>query len=222
MMTGEYTDQFLRISGVAADGVRRVVIFLADGQRQRAALRDNMFTTLVATAEFPARIVAYDEAGRVVGVITPPTPFLFNKRVPSAATRLRPRFRIQAPRGATAVARVGHPSGDYRCWRVDFSTGVSRGGCDSAFTTGPWIWVDLVQAAGEDLFVVGHTRAPITRVQLEFPNGDVRRARPVAGLFVIPVPRSHLSTDRQTAFVRGYSKEGWVIQRQGVAFKMRR
>jgi hypothetical protein len=221
-MTGEYSDQFMRINGVAADGVRRVVIFLADGQRQRTALRDNLFTTLVATSEFPARIIGYDEAGRVVGVITLPTPFLFNKRVPAAATRLRPVFRVRAPRGAAAVARVGRAAGGYRCWRVDFSTSVSRDGCESTFATGPWIWVDLVQPAGDDLFVVGHTRAPITRVQLEFPNGDVRRSRPVAGLFVIAVPRGHLSTERQTAFVRGYSKEGWVIQRQGVVFKVRR
>jgi hypothetical protein len=221
-MTGEYGIEFIRISGVVADGVKRVVVFLADGLRQRAALRDNLFTTLVATAEFPARIVAYDEAGRVVGVITPRTPFLLNRRVPAAATRVRPVFRAHGPRGAVAVARVGRPAGDYRCWRVDFSPGVSRGGCNSTFATGPWIWVDLVQPAGDDLFVVGHTRAPITRVQLEFPNGDVRRARLVAGLFVIPVPRRHLSTERQTAFMRGYSKEGWVIQRQGVVFKVRR
>ena len=112
--------------------------------------------------------------------------------------------------------------GHYQCWRIDFSTGHSRGACDRRSITGPWISVDLVQPAGDDLFVAGHARAPITRVQLEFPNGDVRRVRPVAGLFVIPVPRAHLSTERQTAFVRGYSKEGWVIQRQGVVFKVRR
>ena len=222
MMTGEYSEQFMRINGVAADGVRRVVVFLADGQRQRAALRDNLFTTLVATAEFPARIVAYDEAGRVVGVITPPTPFLLRERVPREAMRLRPVFRVQAPRGAAAVARIGRLVGHYQCWRIDFSTGHSRGACDRRSITGPWISVDLVQPAGDDLFVAGHARAPITRVQLEFPNGDARRVRPVAGLFVIPVPRAHLSTERQTALVRGYSKEGWVIQRQGVVFKVRR
>ena len=131
-------------------------------------------------------------------------------------------MRVQGPRGAAAVARIGRSVGQQQCWRVDFSTRQSRGGCNVLPITGPWISVDLVQAAGDDIFVVGRTRAPITRVQLEFPNGDVRRARPVAGMFVIPVPRAHLTAERQTAFVRGYSKEGWVIQRQGVVFKVRR
>lgn len=219
-MTGEYGTDFMRVSGVTADGVKRVVVFLADGQRQRAALRNNLFTTLVATAEFPARIVAYDEAGRVVGIVTPPTPFVF--RVPPAAKRLRAVLHIRGPRGAVAALRVGRRVRDHQCWRVDLSTGQSPGACSGARFTASSIWVDVVQPAGGDLFVIGHTFGPVARVQLEFPNGDWRRTRPVDGLFVIAVPKAHLTTERQTAFVRGYSKEGWVIRRQGLVFKVRR
>jgi hypothetical protein len=222
VMTGDFGIDFLRINGVAADGVRRVVVFLADGQRQRAALRDNLFTTLVATAEFPARIVAYDDVGRVVGVLTPPQPFFLGRSVPRPARRLRRAMSVQGPRGAVAVARVGRRVGEYRCWQVAFSTGQSRGSCDPQFITGPSIWMDVVQPVGDDLFVIGHTHGPIARVQLEFPNGDVRTTRPVRNLFVIPVPRSHLTEERQTAFVRGYSSEGLPVQRQGVVFKVRR
>lgn len=213
-------DRFVRFNGAAADGVRRIVVFLADGQRQEAALRDNLFTVLVAAAELPARLVAYDDGGRVVGVETPP--WFLPQPVPKAATRLRPVLRIRGPEGAVAVARVGRRVHDYQCWRVDLSTGQSPGACSGAKFTAPAIWVDVVQPAGGDLFVIGHTFGPIARVQLEFPNGDWRRTRPVDGLFVIAVPKAHLTTERQTAFVRGYSKEGWVIQRQGVVFKVRR
>ena len=218
--TGEYTDQFTRVNGVAADGVQRVVLFLADGQRQPAALRDNMFTTLVATAELPARIVGYDKAGRVVGVIAAPwfRPF----QVPRGARKLHRILRVEGPRGAVAVASVGPPVRGYRCWRVDFSTGESRGSCEPPKFTAPSIWPELVQPAGDDLFVIGHTFGPIARVQLEFPNGDVRRIRPVARLFVIAVPRTHLTRTRQTAYVVGYTSEGEVIQRKAVVFKLRR
>ena len=152
----------------------------------------------------------------------PETPPWFSPQpVPKAATRLRAVLRVRGPEGAVAVARVGRRVHSYRCWRVDVSTGQSPGACLGAQVTGPSIWVDVVQPAGGDLFVIGHAVGPIARVQLEFPNGDVRRARPVAGLFVIAVPRSHLTRERQTAFVRGYSREGWPIQRQGVVFKVR-
>lgn len=217
--TGE-GDQFVRFSGVAADGVKRIVVFLADGQRQQAALRDNLFTVLVAGAEFPARLVAYDAAGRIVGIQTPP--WVLPERVPKAATRLRPVLRIQGPEGTAAVLRVGRRVRGYRCWRVDFSTGQSPGACSGTVFTAPSIWPDLVQPAGHDLFVIGHTVGPITRVQLEFPNGDVRTTRPVAGLFVIAVPRSHLTRERQSTFVVGYASTGSVIQRKGVVFRLTR
>jgi len=85
--------------------------------------------------------------------------------------------------------------------------------------TGPWTEADLVQPAGRDLFVIGHVRAPVVRVQLEFANGDVLKTHPVKGLFVFAIPRAHLSPKRQLAFAVGYSTEGWRIQKQGVLFR---
>jgi len=212
-------DQFARFSGAVADGVRRIVIFLADGQRQKVTLRDNLFTVLVASAELPARLVAYDAAGRIVGIQTPP--WFLPHPAPRAANRLHRVLRVKGPEGAVADLRIGRRVRGYRCWRVDFSTGQSPGACSGQEFTAPSIWPDLVQPAGHDLFVIGQTVGPIARVQLEFPNGDVRRAHPVAGLFVIAVPRSHLTRERQTAFVVGYTSEGSVIQRKGVVFKVR-
>ena len=219
MMTGEYGPDFMRISGVVADGVKRVVVFLADRQHQRAFLRDNLFTTLAATAEFPARIVAYDGAGRIVGIVTPHVPF--RETTPPAARRLHTALRVHGPRGAVAVLRIGRRVHGYQCWRVDLSTGQSPGECTGPEFTASSIWPDLVQPAGRDLFLIGHTFGPIGRVQLEFPNGDVSNSRPVAGRFVIAVPRSHLTRERQTAFVVGYTSEGSVVQRKGVVFKVR-
>ncbi len=219
-MTGEYGVDFMRISGVVADGVTRVVVFLADGQRQRAFLRDNLFTTLAAAAEFPARIVAYDKAGLVVGIVTPHVPFAF--RAPPAARKLRRVLHVGRPRGAVAVGSVGRRVGDYKCWRVDFSSGESRSACNAGAAVSPSIWIELVQPAGSDLFVVGHVQGFADHVLLEFPNGDVRRVRPVGGTFVIPVPRAHLTASRQTATVQSYFNNATPIKRVVVVFKVRR
>jgi hypothetical protein len=222
VLTGEGDEFFVRVSGVAADGVRGVVVYLADGERQRAALRSNIFTTLVSKDEFPIRVVAYNARDRVVAVHT--WRWNLGITVPVRARReLRETVRVTGPHGVTAVARVGPRVNGYRCWRVDFSTGQSPAGCLPRIgNTGPDIWVDVVQPAGRDLFVIGHARGPVARVQLEFRNGDVLRTRPVAGLFVFAIPRGQLRRERQVAFAVGYDGDGRRFDRQGVVFRTRR
>jgi hypothetical protein len=210
--------EFMRVSGAAADGVRRVIVFLAGGDKQPAALRDNLFTTLVAKKEFPVRVVAYDRRNRVVGVHT--WRINFGTNIPAQATRnLRQVARLTGPNGVEAVARVGPEIRGYRCWRVDFSSGQSPGGCLPPFGTGPSIWVDLVQPVSRDLFVIGHVRWPVEQVRLEFANGEITRTRPRAGLFLLAIPRSQLQLKRQAAFAAGYTSEGYRIQQQGVVFR---
>jgi hypothetical protein len=85
--------------------------------------------------------------------------------------------------------------------------------------SGPWVWVDLVQPAGRDLFVIGHARRPIARVQLEFTNGEKISTRPIAGLYVFAIPRAHLDPQRQLAYAVGYTSTGHRVQRQGVVFR---
>jgi hypothetical protein len=214
-------DEFVRVSGVAADGVERVTVFLSSGERQRAALKDNLFTTLVPAAEFPARIVAYNRRDRVVGVLT--WRWQIRGPVPTAAARnLHAVMRVTGPNGATAIARVGRRIRGYRCWRVDLSSGQSPGGCLPRIGDGPTLWVDAVQPGGRDLFVIGHVFGAVERVRLEFTNGDAIRTQPVGGLFVMAIPREHLRSERQLAFAVGYTAEGKRVQKQGIVFKVER
>jgi hypothetical protein len=218
VMLSMESDEFMRVAGVAADGVTRVVVFLSDGQRQPAALRDNLFTTLVAKAEFPVRVVAYDGRGRVVGVLT--WPWMLGGKVPAKATRpLHPVLRVVGPNGTTAVARVGRPVRGFQCWRVDFSTGRSAGACMPPFR-GPSIWVNVVQPTGRDVFVLGQTRWPIARVRVEFADGTVISTRPRSGHFVVAIPRAQLKPRQQVAHVVGYTTEDLRYQRRGFVYKV--
>jgi len=213
---GNHSDQFLGVAGAAADGVKRVTVFLADGERQRAALRDNLFTALVPNQP-PIRVVGYDADGRVVGIETFPG-FRFGRTVPPAAKRnLRTVLRVTAPHGATASVRVGRPVNRIRCWRVDFSTGQTQSTCEWPFNPGLW-----VQPAGRDVFVFGRVGGASVRMELRFANGDAIKTRPVAGFFVFAIPSSHLRTERQLAFVIGYSSFGYRVLRQGVLFRANR
>lgn len=61
-------EQITRFSGLAADEVARIELHLASGRVIPAALRDNAYTVSAPTAQFPAKLVTYDNQGRVIGL----------------------------------------------------------------------------------------------------------------------------------------------------------
>ena len=62
--------QFIVASGIVSDDVGRLELFLGNGDVQRVALRDNAYAARIQRAKLPGRLVAYDSAGRVIGVET--------------------------------------------------------------------------------------------------------------------------------------------------------
>jgi hypothetical protein len=83
------------------------------------------------------------------------------------------------------------------------------------------VFVDLVQPAGRDLFVIGQARPPVATVEFHFQDGRVLQTRLVARLFVAAIPMAYLRPRRQLAFVVGYDAEHRVVQRQGFVFRSR-
>jgi hypothetical protein len=58
------------VEGLASDDVARLQLFLADGSRRPVALSDNALLVRAPLGLFPARVVAYDRNGRVIGITT--------------------------------------------------------------------------------------------------------------------------------------------------------
>jgi hypothetical protein len=58
------------VSGIASDDVDRIEVFLGNGEHWQAPLRDNATAFRIQRAKFPARVVGYDAAGRVIDVTT--------------------------------------------------------------------------------------------------------------------------------------------------------
>jgi hypothetical protein len=61
-------EQITEFAGAVADGVTSIKLYLASGRVIPAALRDNAYTVAGPTAQFPAKLVAFDAKGRVVGL----------------------------------------------------------------------------------------------------------------------------------------------------------
>jgi hypothetical protein len=61
-----FREVFTRVSGLAADGVSEIDLYLASGRMIPAALRDNVYTVEAPTDQFPAKLVAFDARHRAV------------------------------------------------------------------------------------------------------------------------------------------------------------
>jgi hypothetical protein len=69
LMLGGWIDSpITHFNGLAADGISRVVLYLAGGRKVEAALRDNVFAVAVPQAELGGKLVGYDARGRVAAI----------------------------------------------------------------------------------------------------------------------------------------------------------
>jgi hypothetical protein len=67
-VSGWVNDQVPEFSGIVADGITRLTVYLSSGRIVPAALRDNVFTVSLPQVELPGRIVGFNQAGKVAGI----------------------------------------------------------------------------------------------------------------------------------------------------------
>jgi hypothetical protein len=63
--------QLAVVTGLAADGVAKIEVYLANGRVIPATVRDNVFTVSVPSSQL-AKLVAFDERGKVIGMTVLP------------------------------------------------------------------------------------------------------------------------------------------------------
>jgi hypothetical protein len=104
------SDEFAIVDGLASDDVAKIVAFLANRQTQPVPLADNVYAVQIARAKLPAKLVAYDNSGRIVGITTvdeapaAPAPRLHRAGLSSSCTS--PRRRAQRPASTPAPPRT--------------------------------------------------------------------------------------------------------------------
>src|SRR6266542_5327420 len=109
-------DQYTTFAGVVIDGVARVELFTATGNRIEVPLRDNTYLVDVALARLPAKMVAYDSEGRVIGIQETPrdegparvTPRVIRDLTATVPRCRRPRTARQQDARRRVLGRKGH------------------------------------------------------------------------------------------------------------------
>jgi hypothetical protein len=178
-------DQYAIVDGLASDDVRRLQLFLADGGPVAVPVEDNAFVVEVPRTQYPARLVAYDDAGRVIG-----TQQLYEPMVTHGPHRVGP-YRVvrtvRGPKGTDGRLLVAASSAGGRCWKVVFEGGAGGSGCLPTHAHLPALGF-AVQDGGTDSFVSGEVSSRVATVELRFASGRTTRVEPVDGFILDPVP----------------------------------
>jgi hypothetical protein len=204
--------QFTTIAGLVSDDVARVVAFVADGQTLAVPLADNVFLVDIASSRFPARLVAYDAAGRVIGTAVPPG----GTSLGAGPTRGRARLlaRGVSGTGATAELFVGGSTTGGRCLYVKWHRSRRAAGemiqCDD-FST-PASPLQLSTDGSPTEFVMGRVHANAARVEVRFADGARGTVAPMQGFVLYTVPKSHLLKGREVVGAAALDASGKVLQ----------
>ena len=209
-------DQYADFEGLVSDDVGQMKLFLAPGGVVTIPLHDNAYMTRVARADFPARFVAYDRDGRVIGIQTFADDGMTSPAPPEAKKSVRELARVKGDGGATAILEAGTPAGGYRCWTISFTDGRSGGGC------GPWPSKEkplLFLAAdhvGTDVFVTGQLPPSVDLVTVTLPDGTVAKVAPIEGFVMYAVPSRFVQGRRLFLALSAFDASGKQIDQRGL------
>jgi hypothetical protein len=202
-------DQFATFAGLASDDVARMEIFTATGERIPVPLRDNTYLIEVALARFPAKAVAYDAEGRVIGIER-------TQRSEGPATVVgEPTLRLSvAAPGASMELRTNRTKQGGECWFVN-GTGTASVRTNSC-TPKNWTEAPLrIGTAGEPpLFVYGRARSDIKRIEVRYGDGTKQVFPPGRDGYILERLPPRPATAEGLSEIVGLDAAGKVVSRE--------
>jgi hypothetical protein len=203
-------DQYATFSGLASDDVARLELFTATGNRIDVPLRDNAFLADVALARLPAKMVAYDAQGRVIG-IERTAQDEGAQRV--TADRVVDLSEIVAGVG-TLELRANRTREGGECWaaRGRGKAELNEGACiPKDWTFAPLRLGTFPEPA---VFVFGRVRADVDTLTLRYADGRSVEITPRKDGYVLSVvPEENRGQGHQLVEIIGRGSGGRVIAR---------
>jgi len=205
--------QYTTLSGIASDDVARLDLYLATGERRPIPLADNAWVVQAPRAKYPIRLVAYDNAGRVIAVETRQADLTVNTGPRPLPGTWRTIIRVETPSGAVGTLRIARSTNGEGCWKVLLPGGAGGSGCPPKNVATPPL--SLAMSLGRDgAWLYGQVDPRITRVQVKRHDGTSISLEPTDG-FVL----AHLgdTIENASASLReavGYDANGNVVGEQ--------
>jgi hypothetical protein len=205
--------QFWTVEGLASDDVVRVEAFLATGERRPLALRDNVVAGRIAGVKLPARIVAYDTQGRIIGITK--IEGLHRSRARPVVSTFRTLISVRQSDGSNALLRVARSTTGGRCFEIRTGNVVLAAGCYATRWRGRALQLAL-QGHGHNWLLFGRVQPTTTKLELRYQDGESTPATPVDGYVLVAIPASHTHDGHRLTLVVGRDASGRIVGREQI------
>ena len=215
LSAGEFyggANQVIDVSGIASDAVVRLRVILANRQWVDVPLADNSYAVELPIAHLPARLVAYDNANRVVGVsdaidnVTSSGP----TQAPGKAKQLR---AVRGPNGAHEELFVGPATNGGSCFYIKHYLSKTEQGTEEGCFAGTWHGSPL-QLGTEPLppiFIDGRVRPDVAAVRVIYADGTSSVIHPFDGYVLETIDAHHRTTATRPVRFIALSSTGAVL-----------
>ena len=205
------SDAFATATGLVSDDVKKLLVFSAGGAEFEVPLVDNVFAVALARAKLPARLVAYDDEGAVIGLSDP----IGDLAGPSAgpvrgkATSL---LKAESPSGSTAELLVSPSTAGGECMFIRYR-GTSANGTMTSCQEPDWsrypVMLNTYGNPGE--FVMGRVRPDLARVEIGYADGAKTDVTPTRGYVLYEVPAEHIELGKEAVTATGFDRDGKLV-----------
>lgn len=204
-------DQYDYFSGIVSDDVAQLKVFLTNGTIENVPLKDNAFAAPVARALFPARVVAYDSASRIIGIDTVGEPNTASPPPAKGGTWKAIRHAVAAD-GTSATISTAPARGGGLCWRIGFSNGIPGGGalCAPPYWQGPPVNL-VVQDTADGALIYGRVSPEVATVAIHYRDGSKSQTTPIHGLVLVGAPQRLKPPTNPVADIIGLDESGKQI-----------
>lgn len=195
------SDEFAIVVGLASDDVAKIVSFLANQRTQAVPLTDNVYAVQISRAKLPAKLVAYDNAGRIIAITTVDEAPGGAGATP-APGRAKQLLHVTSPTGATATLYTGASSNGGTCmyvrWYQNKHANGELEGCNSLTASHSAI---SLSGGGPTGIWEGQVGTDVTTVELRFANGSHTTIKTTDGFILYALTRSQLAAGGLTAAI---------------------
>jgi hypothetical protein len=210
---GDGPGEFVTADGVVSDDVAGLQTLLADGQQLNVPFVDNTFIVNLSRTKLPARLVAYDKSGKVIGFSYPLQDFAAGGGGSPARGHAIQLLAVTGPNGAHGELLVGASTTGGQCMYVrhfinTHSAGVMVG-CQGPTWSGPP--VQLSTESSPASFVAGRVRTDVATVRLRYADGSTTTLQPTRGYVLDAISEQHLHVPRELIAADGLARDGQVI-----------
>lgn len=208
VVTQQFGGQVVAITGISSDQVARLALYSATGAKQQVPLGDNAYIALATLADYPIRLIAYDNAGHVIGVKT----FEGDLNTPIIAGPAAGARWHRVLTNATGSVYTVRSSTGGTCAGFRETSNVATWRCDQSITPN-----ELALSTGNDekqSVILGRVGTNIARIRIHLRSGRTITLKPTQGYILQQLPQVSRDPSAGVTEVQGLDSTRRLIANQ--------